>query len=70
MTSYVLLASFVCFLVASVVQPIVIRMLRSAEVIDIPGIRSSHAVPTPRGGGIAVWLGLLAGISVVYNSTW
>ena len=70
MTFQFLLAPLVCFLVATAAQPIVIRMLCSAAVIDIPGVRSSHTVPTPRGGGIAVGLGLLVGIVVVNNSTW
>src|SRR3990172_11912457 len=25
-------------------------------LIDNPGIRSSHSLPTPRGGGIGIWL--------------
>ncbi|MGH3719186.1 MAG: MraY family glycosyltransferase [Pseudonocardiaceae bacterium] len=70
MTFPPLLAPLVCFTVATAVQPIVIRMLRSGGVIDIPGIRSSHTIPTPRGGGIAVGLGLLVGIVIVGNSTW
>lgn len=65
-----LLAAVACFLVATAAQPIVIRILRSRAMVDIPGVRSSHTIPTPRGGGIAVGLGLLVGISVVYNSTW
>ncbi|MGH3770012.1 MAG: MraY family glycosyltransferase [Pseudonocardiaceae bacterium] len=70
MTFPPLLAPLVCFVVATVAQPIVIRILRSGGVIDIPGTRSSHTVPTPRGGGIAVGLGLLVGIVVINNSTW
>ncbi len=44
-----------------------IPALRRAAVLDRPNERSSHAIPTPRGGGIAVvaaslaaWLGLIA----------
>jgi UDP-N-acetylmuramyl pentapeptide phosphotransferase/UDP-N-acetylglucosamine-1-phosphate transferase len=44
-----------------------IPLLRRAAVLDRPNVRSSHAAPTPRGGGIAVvgaillaWLGLIA----------
>jgi UDP-N-acetylmuramyl pentapeptide phosphotransferase/UDP-N-acetylglucosamine-1-phosphate transferase len=32
----------------------VLRFLRRRAILDIPNPRSSHAVPTPRGGGIAV----------------
>lgn len=58
-----------CFLVATGAQPIVIRMLRRAAVIDIPNQRSSHSIPTPRGGGIALGLGLLVGTSVLLVGT-
>ncbi len=34
--------------------PLLRRLLLRAAVIDTPNPRSSHAVPTPRGGGIAV----------------
>jgi UDP-N-acetylmuramyl pentapeptide phosphotransferase/UDP-N-acetylglucosamine-1-phosphate transferase len=36
----------------------VLLLLRHSHVIDSPGSRSSHLVPTPRGGGIAVMLGV------------
>lgn len=35
--------------------------LRHRKVMDIPGERSSHAVATPRGGGLAIVAGVLAG---------
>lgn len=35
--------------------------LRRRQIVDHPNARSSHSVSTPRGGGIAVVLGLLAG---------
>src|ERR1700682_5782300 len=44
-----------------------IPLLRRAAVLDHPNERSSHAAPTPRGGGIApvaailfAWLALIA----------
>ncbi|HJU17765.1 MAG TPA: glycosyltransferase family 4 protein [Stellaceae bacterium] len=44
-----------------------IPLLRRRALLDIPNERSSHAVPTPRGGGLAVigavllvWIGLAA----------
>lgn len=33
--------------------------------LDIPNARSSHSVPTPRSGGIAIWIAFTAGISVL-----
>jgi UDP-N-acetylmuramyl pentapeptide phosphotransferase/UDP-N-acetylglucosamine-1-phosphate transferase len=46
------------FAASAVLTGVVLRWLRRAAVLDRPGPRSSHAVPTPRGGGIAV-LGVL-----------
>jgi UDP-N-acetylmuramyl pentapeptide phosphotransferase/UDP-N-acetylglucosamine-1-phosphate transferase len=37
-----------------------IPLLRRGAVLDRPNERSSHAAPTPRGGGIAVTAGILA----------
>lgn len=60
-----LVAPALCAAVATAAQPIVIRFLRRAAVVDVPGIRSSHSVPTLRGGGIAVVLGLVFGTALV-----
>jgi len=38
-----------------------LRWLRRRAILDHPNARSSHAVPTPRGGGIAVIAAILAG---------
>ncbi len=38
-----------------------IPLLRQAAVLDTPNARSSHIVPTPRGGGIAVTAAIVAG---------
>ena len=65
-----ILAPLACFLVVTAAQPIVIRLLRARMILDVPVGRSSHTIPTPRGGGIAVALGLLVGTSVLNNFTW
>ncbi len=36
---------------------------RAAGIIDQPGRRRSHVVPTPRGGGIGIVVGVLGGIA-------
>lgn len=36
------------------------------SVMDIPNERSSHTVPTPRGGGVAIVVTFLAGMLVLY----
>lgn len=42
------------FAAGAVLTGVVLERLRRHAVLDRPGPRSSHAVPTPRGGGIAV----------------
>ncbi len=45
-------------------QPVVIALLRHHAILDHPNARSSHANPTPRGGGIALMCGFLGGVSL------
>lgn len=33
------------------------------DIIDVPNARSSHSMPTPRGGGVAIVLTMLAGLA-------
>jgi Fuc2NAc and GlcNAc transferase len=35
------------------------------NIVDIPGARSSHSTPTPRGGGVAIVLSLLLALAVL-----
>jgi UDP-N-acetylmuramyl pentapeptide phosphotransferase/UDP-N-acetylglucosamine-1-phosphate transferase len=42
----------------------VIPLLKRCGAIDVPNHRSSHEVPTPRGGGIGILIGLAVGIIV------
>lgn len=37
------------------------------QVLDVPNARSSHSVPTPRGGGVAIVLGFLLGLCGLYG---
>lgn len=43
-------------LASSVLTYVVLRRARATGTLDIPNERSSHQVPTPRGGGIAIVL--------------
>ena len=36
------------------------------KIIDIPNIRSSHSIPTPRGGGLAIVICWYLGITIVF----
>ncbi len=42
----------------------VVRVMRRVGKLDRPGQRSSHTVPTPKGGGVGIVLAFLAGLGV------
>jgi UDP-N-acetylmuramyl pentapeptide phosphotransferase/UDP-N-acetylglucosamine-1-phosphate transferase len=60
-----LFAVVACGAVVTGVEAVTIPLLRRAAIIDVPGHRSSHTVPTPRGGGIAIAAGLLAAAGII-----
>jgi Fuc2NAc and GlcNAc transferase len=41
------------------------RYALAKSLLDIPNERSSHSVPTPRGGGVAIVISFLAGLALV-----
>ncbi|WP_051708714.1 MraY family glycosyltransferase [Micromonospora parva] len=51
--------------VGTLLQPLVLRLLRAAAVLDIPSERSSHSTPVPRGGGVGV--AAAAGLALLLN---
>lgn len=57
----VLIASFACSLLAT--RKLIV-VLRKRGIMDVPNGRSSHTIPTPRGGGLGIIVGLLAGLVV------
>ena len=50
----------VAFLVALVLAPALVRFAIGRNLLDVPNARSSHEVPTPRLGGLAVIAGVWA----------
>ncbi len=48
------------FLVALVLAPVLVRFAIGRNLLDVPNARSSHEVPTPRIGGLAVIAGVWA----------
>ncbi|KPM54940.1 glycosyl transferase [Frankia sp. CcI49] len=58
-------AGAAALLVTVVAMPVVVSAMRRLAAIDDVNERSSHRVPTPRGGGIAVALGIFAGVVVL-----
>jgi UDP-N-acetylmuramyl pentapeptide phosphotransferase/UDP-N-acetylglucosamine-1-phosphate transferase len=60
-----LLAVAACGGVVAAMEAVTVPLLRRAAIIDMPGYRSSHTVPTPRGGGIPVAAGLLVAAGLI-----
>ena len=56
-------------LVGLLTAPLILHLLRRAQLLDVPTWRSSHATPTPRGGGLAPALACLAGAVFSTNLT-
>jgi UDP-GlcNAc:undecaprenyl-phosphate/decaprenyl-phosphate GlcNAc-1-phosphate transferase len=54
-----------CGAVVAGTEAMAIPLLRRAAIVDVPGRRSSHTVPTPRGGGIPVAAGLLVAAALI-----
>ncbi|AUG06611.1 glycosyltransferase family 4 protein [Pseudomonas sp. S09G 359] len=62
---------FAAVLIASLLLTWVLRRYAlSRSLMDIPNDRSSHAVPTPRGGGVAIVLTYLVALVFVSSEGW
>ena len=48
----------------------VLRFALSRGMLDVPNDRSSHSVPVPRGGGLAIVLATLAGLALSGAAGW
>jgi UDP-N-acetylmuramyl pentapeptide phosphotransferase/UDP-N-acetylglucosamine-1-phosphate transferase len=56
------IAGGAAFLVAGTLVPLLVRFAVGRNLLDVPNLRSSHEVPTPRLGGIAIILGTWVGV--------
>lgn len=64
-------AGSVAFLVAGAMAPLLVRFAVGRNLLDVPNLRSSHEVPTPRLGGVAIILGSWIGALVLRpEGTW
>jgi UDP-GlcNAc:undecaprenyl-phosphate/decaprenyl-phosphate GlcNAc-1-phosphate transferase len=54
-----------CGIVVMATEPLTIPLLRRLAVMDIPDLRSSHTIPTPRGGGLPIVAGLLVAVALI-----
>lgn len=61
MNPQILLAAGASTVISSALLAVVIPWLRSTNRYDLPGERSSHSVPVPRGGGLALAGALVGG---------
>jgi UDP-GlcNAc:undecaprenyl-phosphate/decaprenyl-phosphate GlcNAc-1-phosphate transferase len=58
----------ICAACVTVAEPLLIPLLRRAAV-DVPNGRSSHSVPTPRGGGAPIAAGLVVAALLLIHGT-
>jgi Fuc2NAc and GlcNAc transferase len=56
------------FLLSAVITAIVLRLAARAQLIAVPGDRSSHSAPTPVGGGLAIVATYLLGLLMLYRA--
>ena len=57
---------FFFFILSFVLTYIMRRHALTQNIIDIPNERSSHSVPTPRGGGLAIVLSFYSALLLIY----
>jgi UDP-N-acetylmuramyl pentapeptide phosphotransferase/UDP-N-acetylglucosamine-1-phosphate transferase len=55
----------VAFLVALALVPALVKFAIGRDLLDVPNARSSHEVPTPRIGGLAVVVGVWAAVPFI-----
>jgi UDP-N-acetylmuramyl pentapeptide phosphotransferase/UDP-N-acetylglucosamine-1-phosphate transferase len=60
-----LVAGGVAFLVAGALVPLLVRFAVGRNLLDVPNLRSSHEVPTPRLGGVAIFVGTISGAALL-----
>ena len=63
-----LLAVAACGGVVVAAEAVTVPLLRRAAIIDVPCGRSSHTIPTPRGGGVPVAAGLLVASGLMWGA--
>jgi Fuc2NAc and GlcNAc transferase len=50
----IMLVLAACFTVSAISTHYLIRYANQHQLLDIPNARSSHSMPTPTGGGMAI----------------
>jgi Fuc2NAc and GlcNAc transferase len=57
----------IALIVTSILTVVLRRYALSRSLVDIPNARSSHSVPTPRGGGVAIVVTFLISLCLMYS---
>ena len=60
-----MIAGVAASLIAGSLVPLLVRFAVGRNLLDVPNIRSSHEVPTPRLGGVAIILGTWVGALIL-----
>jgi len=64
----------VCFgsaLLVSIVSTRIVRQLApKLGLIDQPAARKVHVTPTPHGGGVGIWLGVVLPLAAAHLAVW
>jgi UDP-N-acetylmuramyl pentapeptide phosphotransferase/UDP-N-acetylglucosamine-1-phosphate transferase len=60
-----IVAGGMAFLLAGALVPLLVRFAVGRNLLDVPNLRSSHEVPTPRLGGVAIILGTWIGSAIL-----
>jgi len=63
--SWAVVCGGVAFLVAGALAPLLVRFAVGRNLLDVPNPRSSHEIPTPRLGGVAVIAGAWVGMALL-----
>jgi glycosyltransferase WbpL len=67
---YLVVVIVATFCVSSALTRLVLRYTISENIMDVPNPRSMHRTPIPRGGGIAIVVGILGGTVALTVSGW
>lgn len=59
-------AGAAAFLVSVVLVPLLVSFAVGRNLLDVPNLRSSHEVPTPRLGGVAIFAGTAVGAAILF----
>jgi UDP-N-acetylmuramyl pentapeptide phosphotransferase/UDP-N-acetylglucosamine-1-phosphate transferase len=63
--NWVVVAGGAAFLMAGALVPLLVSFAAGRNLLDVPNLRSSHEVPTPRLGGVAIILGTWVGFALL-----